>query len=97
MHVRGAIDVEDVSFSYEENQEVLEHVTLHVRPGETVAVVGPSGLLQVFPEECRIVGDEKAMLYLAKAMLMFRGREQGCSLSFRSGNAPRAALCLTRI
>lgn len=39
-HVRGAIDVEDVSFSYEENQEVLEHVTLHVRPGETVAVVG---------------------------------------------------------
>ena len=42
-HVRGAIDVEDVSFSYEENQEVLEHVTLHVRPGETVAVVGPSG------------------------------------------------------
>ena len=55
------------------------------------------GLLQVFPEECRIVGDEKAMLYLAKAMLMLRGREQGCSLSFRSGNAPRAALCLTRI
>ena len=50
-----------------------------------------------FPEECRIVGDEKAMLYLAKAMLMLRGREQGCSLSFRSGNAPRAALCLTRI
>ena len=43
VHVRGAIDVEDVSFSYEENQEVLEHVTLHVRPGETVAVVGPSG------------------------------------------------------
>ena len=42
-HVRGAIDVEDVSFSYEENQEVLEHVTLHVQPGETVAVVGPSG------------------------------------------------------
>lgn len=31
-HVRGSIDVEDVSFSYEENQEVLEHVTLHVRP-----------------------------------------------------------------
>lgn len=55
------------------------------------------GLLQVFPEECRIVGDEKAMLYLAKAMLMLRGREQGCSLSFRSGKAPRAALCLTRI
>ena len=43
VHVRGAIDVEDVSFSYEENQEVLEHVTLYVRPGETVAVVGPSG------------------------------------------------------
>ncbi len=42
--VRGKIDVNDVSFSYErEDGEVLHHVSLHVAPGETVAVVGPSG------------------------------------------------------
>lgn len=41
---RGEIAVEDVTFRYEpEGEPVLEHVTLHVRPGETVAVVGPSG------------------------------------------------------
>lgn len=36
--------MEDVTFRYEPSDPpVLEHVTLHVRPGETVAVVGPSG------------------------------------------------------
>ncbi len=42
--VRGQIDVNDVSFSYErDDAEVLHHVSLHVQPGETIAVVGPSG------------------------------------------------------
>ncbi|MDE7261687.1 MAG: ABC transporter ATP-binding protein/permease [Oscillospiraceae bacterium] len=42
--VRGRIDVEDVSFAYErDDTEVLHHVSLHVEPGETIAVVGPSG------------------------------------------------------
>lgn len=42
--VRGRIDVNDVSFSYERDETpVLRHVDLHVSPGETVAVVGPSG------------------------------------------------------
>ena len=36
--------MEDVSFSYErDDTEVLHHVSLHVNPGETIAVVGPSG------------------------------------------------------
>ena len=42
--VEGRIDVEDVSFAYErDDSEVLHHVSLHVNPGETIAVVGPSG------------------------------------------------------
>ena len=42
--VRGDIQVNDVTFRYDsDGEDVLSHVTLHIRPGETVAVVGPSG------------------------------------------------------
>ena len=41
--VRGALGVEDVSFTYSGSDEVLHHVDLQVSPGETVAIVGPSG------------------------------------------------------
>ena len=42
-NVRGQIDVEDVSFTYDGDLGVLHHVSIHVAPGETVAIVGPSG------------------------------------------------------
>ncbi len=41
--VRGDIDVDHVSFAYQDNLDVLHDVDLHIRAGETVAVVGPSG------------------------------------------------------
>lgn len=41
--VRGGIEVRDVSFRYDAEKEVLEHVSFTVAPGETVALVGPSG------------------------------------------------------
>ena len=41
--VKGEIRVEHVSFAYNGELEVLRDVTLTVRPGETVAIVGPSG------------------------------------------------------
>lgn len=41
--VRGAVDFCDVSFQYNDNVPVLEHIDLHIAPGETLAVVGPSG------------------------------------------------------
>ena len=39
----GDIRVEDVSFAYDGDLAVLHNVSLHVQPGETVAIVGPSG------------------------------------------------------
>ncbi len=41
--VKGAISVENVSFAYNENLDVLHDVSLEVTPGETIAIVGPSG------------------------------------------------------
>ena len=41
--VRGDIRFEDVSFSYGDGTQVLDHVNLHIAPGETVALVGESG------------------------------------------------------
>ena len=41
--VKGAISVQNVSFSYDGSLDVLHNVSLEVKPGETIAVVGPSG------------------------------------------------------
>ena len=41
--VKGAIQVDHVSFTYDGTLPVLHDVSLNVAPGETVAIVGPSG------------------------------------------------------
>ena len=42
-NAKGAISVKDVSFAYDGELAVLKNVSLEVAPGETVAIVGPSG------------------------------------------------------
>ncbi len=42
-NVRGEIEVDHVTFSYDEETEVLDDVSVHIQPGETIAIVGPSG------------------------------------------------------
>lgn len=41
--LRGAIDFQNVSCSYGEGREILHEVNLHLPPGRTYALVGPSG------------------------------------------------------
>lgn len=42
-NVRGKIEVDHVSFAYGDDSEVLHDASLTVQPGETIAIVGPSG------------------------------------------------------
>lgn len=42
-NVQGRVDFNDVTFEYDEGIPVLEHFDLHVQPGETIALVGPTG------------------------------------------------------
>ena len=41
--VKGEIKVEHVTFAYDRDLDVLQDVSLTVQPGETMAIVGPSG------------------------------------------------------
>ena len=59
--VRGEIEYKDVSFDYGNGVPVLSHIDLHVKPGECLAVVGPSGggkttLCQLLPRFYDVCG-----------------------------------------
>ncbi len=80
-HVKGHVRFESVSFSYQ-NQPTLEDVSLEALPGQTVALVGPTGagkttilsLLARFYEssEGRITLDGRDLATLSKASLRDR-------------------------
>ena len=42
-NVQGEIELNNVSFSYNDSREVLDHVSLKVNKGDIMALVGPSG------------------------------------------------------
>jgi ATP-binding cassette, subfamily B, bacterial len=41
--MRGSVDLQHVTFGYEPHHPVLKDITLHVRPGESIGLVGHSG------------------------------------------------------
>lgn len=41
--ITGEVKFDDVTFSYEQDKTVLEHISFDVKPGESVALVGPTG------------------------------------------------------
>ena len=60
-NVKGGITVDHVSFAYDGDLAVLHDVSLQVAPGETIAIVGPSGggkstLCQLIPRFYDVTG-----------------------------------------
>ncbi len=41
--MKGEVELRNVSFGYSADEDVIHDVSLHVNPGETVAIVGPTG------------------------------------------------------
>lgn len=41
--IKGSVEFENVTFGYEEHLPVLSNVSFKIKPGETVALVGPTG------------------------------------------------------
>ena len=41
--VKGAVDIQNVSFRYEEDKPLIEGFNLHTEPGRRIAIVGPTG------------------------------------------------------
>lgn len=41
--VKGMVEIKNVSFSYDKEKPLLKHLSLKVKPGQRVAIVGPTG------------------------------------------------------
>lgn len=41
--VQGHIRIQDLTFSYEPNQKLIENLNVEAKPGQTIAIVGPTG------------------------------------------------------
>jgi ATP-binding cassette subfamily B multidrug efflux pump len=42
-HVRGHVKFNEVAFSYKMDEPLIDHMNIEVEPGQTVAIVGPTG------------------------------------------------------
>lgn len=41
--IKGTVDFDHIAFSYDKKNPLMEDISVHVNPGETVAIVGPTG------------------------------------------------------
>ena len=41
--IKGEVDFEHVRFGYNENQTIIKNFSVNVKPGQKVAIVGPTG------------------------------------------------------
>ena len=41
--IKGGIEFKNLTFEYEEGKKVLDNISFNVKPGETIAILGPTG------------------------------------------------------
>jgi ATP-binding cassette subfamily B protein len=41
--IKGAVDFENVVFGYNKNEPIIKGFTAHIKPGQRIAIVGPTG------------------------------------------------------
>ena len=42
-HIKGKVELTNVHFHYREDQEVIKGISFTLEPGQTIALIGPSG------------------------------------------------------
>ena len=77
--IEGRITFRDVTFRYVEDEPVLDHVSFEIEPGQTVAIVGPTGagkstivnlLLRLYdPQEGSVLIDGRDVRHLTRNSL----------------------------
>jgi cobalt/nickel transport system ATP-binding protein len=73
-----SIDIENLSFAYPDGHMALQSVSLHIAPGEKVALVGPNG-----------AGKSTLMLHLNGILVGKSGRVHICGLDMDEKNLGR--------
>ena len=78
-NTRGAVELQDITFGYEADKPVLQNFSLQTKPGQLIAIVGPTGagkttlinLLMRFydPQSGEIRVDDKPVLELTRDSL----------------------------
>lgn len=73
---KGRVDIENVSFSYDKSKKLIENFSVSVKPGQKIAIVGPTGcgkttminLLMRFysPDKGKICLDSNDIEYLTR-------------------------------
>ncbi len=92
--LKGEVEFKDATFSYDGRESVLENLSFHVKAGEHIAIVGPSGV-----GKTTLISLILRLYQPTKGDLLFDGRPASAyelaSLRQRIGYVPQSSLLLS--